>query len=89
MPKRPKPSALVIASEQREILDRWARRSTSEQALALLARSRASFFMSRFRKLGFIGYNGRIQVHKSLLNVVLLDQLSEHNSERPRIAAVA
>jgi hypothetical protein len=45
--------------------------------------------MSRFRKLGFIGYNGRIQVHKSLLNVVLLDQLSEHNSERPRIAAVA
>jgi CRP/FNR family cyclic AMP-dependent transcriptional regulator len=35
--------------------------------------SRVSFFMSRFRKLGFIQYNGRIQIHKSLLNVVLHD----------------
>jgi CRP/FNR family cyclic AMP-dependent transcriptional regulator len=46
-------------------------------------RSRVSFFMNRFRKLGFIEYNGRIRVHKSLLNVVLHDQLPEHgNSER-------
>ncbi|MGA2673325.1 MAG: Crp/Fnr family transcriptional regulator [Terracidiphilus sp.] len=52
-------------------------------------RSRVSFFMNRFRRLGFISYNGRIQVHKSLLNVVLLDQLPEHNCEKPRIAAVA
>ena len=36
-------------------------------------RSRVSFFMNRFRKLGFIRYNGRIQVHKSLLNVILHD----------------
>jgi CRP-like cAMP-binding protein len=36
-------------------------------------RSRVSFFMNRFRKLGFVSYNGRIHVHKSLLNVVLLD----------------
>src|ERR1700728_845310 len=36
-------------------------------------RSRVSFFMNRFRKLGFIDYNGRIRVHKSLLNVVLHD----------------
>jgi CRP/FNR family transcriptional regulator, cyclic AMP receptor protein len=36
-------------------------------------RSRVSFFMSRFRKLGFIEYNGRIRVHKSLLNVILHD----------------
>jgi CRP-like cAMP-binding protein len=36
-------------------------------------RSRVSFFMNRFRKLGFIQYNGRIHVHKSLLNVVLHD----------------
>ncbi len=43
-------------------------------------RSRVSFFMNRFRKLGFIAYNGRIQVHKSLLNVVLHDQLPEHNA---------
>jgi CRP/FNR family cyclic AMP-dependent transcriptional regulator len=49
-------------------------------------RSRVSFFMNRFRKLGFIEYNGRIQVHKSLLNVVLLDLLPEHNSQKPVIA---
>jgi CRP-like cAMP-binding protein len=36
-------------------------------------RSRVSFFMNRFRKLGFVEYNGRIRVHKSLLNVVLHD----------------
>lgn len=36
-------------------------------------RSRVSFFMNRFRKLGFIDYDGRITVHKSLLNVVLHD----------------
>jgi CRP/FNR family transcriptional regulator, cyclic AMP receptor protein len=48
-------------------------------------RSRVSFFMNRFRKLGFISYDGRIQVHKSLLNVVLLDQLPEHNAKRPPI----
>ena len=48
-------------------------------------RSRVSFFMNRFRKLGFIDYNGRIKVHKSLLNVVLLDQLPEHNSEKPSV----
>jgi CRP/FNR family cyclic AMP-dependent transcriptional regulator len=36
-------------------------------------RSRLSFFMNRFRRLGFIEYNGRIKVHKSLLNVILHD----------------
>jgi CRP-like cAMP-binding protein len=44
-------------------------------------RSRVSFFMNRFRKLGFIHYDGRIQVHKSLLNVVLLDQVPEPTPE--------
>ena len=51
-------------------------------------RSRVSFFMNRFRKLGFISYNGRIQVHKSLLNVVLLDQLPDHNAQKPAIPSV-
>jgi CRP-like cAMP-binding protein len=37
-------------------------------------RSRVSFFMNRFRKLGFISYNGHIEVHKSLLNLVLHEQ---------------
>jgi CRP/FNR family cyclic AMP-dependent transcriptional regulator len=46
-------------------------------------RSRVSFFMNRFRKLGLIEYNGRIRVHKSLLNVVLHDQFTERTSERP------
>jgi CRP/FNR family cyclic AMP-dependent transcriptional regulator len=49
-------------------------------------RSRVSFFMNRFRRLGFISYNGRIQVHKSLLNVVLHDQLTEQNAASPRLA---
>jgi len=40
-------------------------------------RSRVSFFMNRFRKLGFIEYKGRIRVHKSLLNVILHDKLPE------------
>ena len=47
-------------------------------------RSRVSFFMNRFRKLGFIEYNGRIRVHKSLLNVILHD-LSDHNAVGPPI----
>ena len=37
-------------------------------------RSRVSFFMNRFRKLGFIEYNGGIEVNSSLLNIVLHDQ---------------
>ncbi len=48
----------------------------SQETLAEMigtTRSRVSFFMNRFRKLGFITYNGGIKVHKSLLNVVLLD----------------
>jgi CRP-like cAMP-binding protein len=58
----------------------------TQEALADMigtTRSRVSFFMNRFRKLGFIDYNGRIQVHKSLLNVVLLDQLPGHNAAKP------
>ncbi|HWB31851.1 MAG TPA: Crp/Fnr family transcriptional regulator [Acidobacteriaceae bacterium] len=49
-------------------------------------RSRVSFFMNRFRKMGFVEYNGRIRVHKSLLNVILNDQLPEQNAEKPPIA---
>jgi CRP/FNR family cyclic AMP-dependent transcriptional regulator len=37
-------------------------------------RARVSFFMNKFRKLGFISYNGGIEVHSSLLNAVLHDQ---------------
>ena len=36
--------------------------------------SRVSFFMNKFRKLGFISYNGKIEVNRSLLNAVLYDK---------------
>lgn len=48
----------------------------SQETLAEMigtTRSRVSFFMNRFRNLGFIHYNGGLQVHSSLLNVVLHD----------------
>ena len=48
----------------------------SQETLAEMigtTRSRVSFFMNKFRKLGFIKYNGKIHVHSSLLNVVLHD----------------
>jgi CRP-like cAMP-binding protein len=63
----------------------------SQETLAEMigtTRSRVSFFMNRFRKLGFIEYNDRIRVHKSLLNIVLLDQLPEHNPQIPAMAGV-
>jgi CRP/FNR family cyclic AMP-dependent transcriptional regulator len=48
----------------------------TQQTLAEMigtTRSRVNFFMNRFRKLGFLEYNGRIRVNKSLLNVILHD----------------
>jgi len=61
----------------------------SQETLAEMigtTRSRVSFFMNRFRKLGLIEYNGRIRVHKTLLNVVLHDELPEqNNAEKPPI----
>lgn len=52
-------------------------------------RSRVSFFMNRFRELGLIDYNGRIHVHKTLLNVVLHDELPGQNSEEPNLLRAA
>jgi len=46
-------------------------------------RARVSFFMNRFRKLGFVEYSGRIRVHKSLLNVVVRDQLPGNKPRTP------
>ena len=48
----------------------------SQETLAEMVgttRSRVSFFMNKFRKLGFIEYNGELKIHKSLLNMVLHD----------------
>jgi len=60
----------------------------TQEALAAMigtTRSRVSYFMNRFRSLGFIDYNhnGRIQVHRSMLNVILHDQLPEHRPPKP------
>ena len=48
----------------------------SQEVLAEMigtTRSRVNFFMNRFRKLGFIKYNGRLEVHSSLINIILHD----------------
>jgi len=58
----------------------------SQETLAEMigtTRSRVSFFMNRFRNLGFIEYKDRIRVHKSLLNVILHDQTSERDAKAP------
>jgi CRP/FNR family cyclic AMP-dependent transcriptional regulator len=49
----------------------------SQETLAEMigtTRSRVSFFMNKFRKLGFINYNGKIEVHRSLLNAILYEK---------------
>jgi len=64
----------------------------SQETLAEMigtTRSRLSFFMNRFRRLGFIEYNGRIKVHKSLLDVVLHEQFTERRPERAYGSATA
>lgn len=66
------------------LLARFGKESTPEMVIPKISqetlaemvgttRSRVSFFMNRFRKLGFIEYNGELSVHSSLLNVVLHD----------------
>jgi CRP/FNR family cyclic AMP-dependent transcriptional regulator len=53
----------------------------SQETLAEMigtTRSRVSFFMNKFRKLGFISYNGTLEVHSSLLSVVLSDPPEIH-----------
>src|SRR6185436_3383413 len=51
--------------------------NVSQETLAEMigtTRSRVSFFMNKFRKLGLIDYNGQIEIHSSLLNVVLHEE---------------
>ncbi len=64
----------------------------SQETLAEMigtTRSRVSFFMNRFRKLGFIDYKDRIRVHKSLLNVVLHDQVADGNPDKPPVSGIS
>jgi CRP/FNR family transcriptional regulator, cyclic AMP receptor protein len=67
---------LLLAHFGKETIPEAVVPKVSQETLAEMigtTRSRVSFFMNRFRKLGFIHYNGGLQVHGSLLNVVLHD----------------
>jgi CRP/FNR family transcriptional regulator, cyclic AMP receptor protein len=58
----------------------------SQETLAEMigtTRSRVSFFMNKFRQLGLIDYNGHIEVHSSLLNVVLHDKPEINRQDAP------
>lgn len=46
-------------------------------------RSRVSFFLNKFRKLGLISYNGKLEVHRSLLNAVLYEKPQLERGEKP------
>jgi CRP/FNR family cyclic AMP-dependent transcriptional regulator len=57
----------------------------SQEALAArvgTTRSRVNYFMNKFRRLGFIEYNGELKVHSSLMNVIVLDQKDAPKSRR-------
>ncbi len=63
----------------------------SQETLAEMigtTRSRVSYFMNRFRKLGFIEYNGKIRVHKSLLNVILHDHLPDDSAAEAEVPVI-
>jgi CRP-like cAMP-binding protein len=67
---------LMLAHFGKEAVAETVVPKISQETLAEMVgttRSRVSFFMNRFRKLGFIHYNGGLQVHGSLINVVLHD----------------
>ncbi len=59
------------AGEPQEVIPKISQETLAE--IIGTTRSRVSFFMNRFRKMGFIDYNGGLEVHSSLLNVVLHD----------------
>jgi CRP/FNR family transcriptional regulator, cyclic AMP receptor protein len=67
---------LILANYGKEGKPEPVVAKVSQQMLAEMigaTRSRVNFFMNKFRRLGFIDYNGHIEVHSSLLNVVLHD----------------
>ena len=74
--KRVAQALLLLAQFGKEGTPETVIPKISQETLAEMAgttRSRISFFMNRFRKLGFIEYNGKVTVHSSLLSVVLDD----------------
>jgi len=68
---------LLLANFGKEGSPQPIEAKVSQETLAEMigtTRSRVSFFMNKFRKLGFISYNGKIEVHNSLLHAVLHDK---------------
>jgi CRP-like cAMP-binding protein len=67
--------------------DRLIPEITEERLAEMIGtpQSSVSFFMNRFRELGLIDYDGRIRVHKALLNVVLHDKMPGDNAAKPAI----
>ena len=60
--------------------------SITQETLAEMigtTRPRVSFFLNKFRKLGLISYNGKIEVHRSLLNAVLYEKPQLERDEKP------
>jgi CRP-like cAMP-binding protein len=67
---------LLLANFGKEGIPQTVIPKISQETLAEIVgttRPRVSFFMNRFRKLGFIDYNGGLKIHSSLLNIVLHD----------------
>ena len=75
--KRLARALLLLANFGKEGKPEPAIAKVSQETLAEMigtTRSRVSFFMNKFRKLGLINYNGHLEVHSSLLNVVLHEE---------------
>ncbi len=75
--KRLARALLLLANFGKEGRPERAIAKISQETLAEMigtTRSRVSFFMNRFRKMGLISYNGHLEIHSSLLNVVLHDE---------------
>jgi CRP/FNR family cyclic AMP-dependent transcriptional regulator len=72
--KRLARALLILSRFGKETVPETVHPNVSQETLAEMVgttRSRVNFFMNKFRKLGFIDYNGGLQVHSSLLSVVL------------------
>ena len=75
--KRLARALLLLANFGKEGKPELVIAKVSQETLAEMigtTRSRVSYFMNKFRKLGFIDYNGNLEVHSSLLNVILHDE---------------